>query len=195
MTVKRFLKRRLVKLGLISGGLIAVFFPALTSTAQTSPYPSQIVELSFTDAEGIGDPVGTVTLQDSEYGLILTPSLMGLTPGLHGFHVHENPDCGPADNEGESVPGLAAGGHYDPEETGVHLGPYEDGHLGDLPPLYVDAEGNASTPVLAPRLTVATISDRSLMVHMNGDNFSDTPAPLGGGGARLACGVIADQTL
>jgi Cu-Zn family superoxide dismutase len=28
------------------------------------------------------------------------------------------------------------------------------------------------------------------MVHTGGDNYSDTPAPLGGGGARIACGVI-----
>ncbi|MFK8184726.1 MAG: superoxide dismutase [Cu-Zn] SodC [Phormidesmis sp.] len=158
--------------------------------APASPYVSQTVELTFTDAEGLGDAVGTVTLQDSEYGLILTPALVNLSPGIHGFHIHTNPACGPAEKEGNMVPGLAAGGHFDPEETGVHEGPYGDGHLGDLPPLYVDAEGNANTPILAPRLTVATLANRSLMVHMHGDNFSDDPAPLGGGGPRLACGVI-----
>lgn len=160
-----------------------------------SPYVSQTVELTLTDAEGLGDAVGTVTLQDSEYGLILTPALTNLSPGLHGFHVHVNPACGPAEKEGNMVPGLAAGGHFDPAETGVHEGPYGDGHLGDLPPLYVDAEGNANTPILAPRLTVATIANRSLMVHMHGDNFSDDPAPLGGGGSRLACGVISASTI
>ena len=165
-----------------------------TETAPVSPYVSQTIELTFTDAEGLGDAVGTVTLQDSEYGLILTPALTNLSPGIHGFHVHTNPDCGPAEKDGTIVPGLAAGGHFDPEETGVHEGPYGDGHLGDLPPLYVDAEGNANTPILAPRLTVATLANRSLMIHMHGDNFSDDPAPLGGGGARLACGVITDGT-
>jgi Cu/Zn superoxide dismutase len=42
----------------------------------------------------------------------------------------------------------------------------------------------------APHLTVAEIRGRSIMVHTGGDNYSDTPAPLGGGGARIACGVI-----
>ncbi|HPY41396.1 MAG TPA: superoxide dismutase [Cu-Zn] SodC2, partial [Thiolinea sp.] len=28
------------------------------------------------------------------------------------------------------------------------------------------------------------------MIHMGGDNHADHPAPLGGGGARMVCGVI-----
>jgi len=28
------------------------------------------------------------------------------------------------------------------------------------------------------------------MIHAGGDNYADQPAPLGGGGARVACGVI-----
>ena len=59
-----------------------------------------------------------------------------------------------------------------------------------LPPLFVDAEGSAIQPVLAPRLKMADISGRALMLHAGGDNHADHPAPLGGGGARIACGVI-----
>jgi len=44
--------------------------------------------------------------------------------------------------------------------------------------------------VLAPRLKLADLPGRSLMVHAGGDNHADHPAPLGGGGARVACGVI-----
>jgi Cu-Zn family superoxide dismutase len=63
--------------------------------------------------------------------------------------------------------------------------------LGDLPALYVDEEGNARQPVLAPRLKKEeAIKGRSLMVHAGGDNHADHPQPLGGGGARVACGVI-----
>lgn len=149
------------------------------------------VEMNFTDADGIGATVGTVTLEDSDYGLMLIPNLTNLTPGAHGFHIHTNPDCGPALKEGKVVPGLAAGGHFDPFNTGAHNGPYvEDSHLGDLPPLFVAADGTATIPVLAPRLETSFISGRSLMVHMHGDNFSDDPAPLGGGGPRMACGII-----
>lgn len=54
--------------------------------------------------------------------------------------------------DGKAVAALAAGGHFDPQKTGKHLGPYADGHLGDLPPIYVTADGMANYPVLAPRL-------------------------------------------
>ncbi len=88
------------------------------------------------------------------------------------------------------VPALSAGGHLDPGATNKHGEPWGDGHLGDLPPVYVDASGNAAQPVLAPRLKVADLAGRSLMIHAGGDNHADHPAPLGGGGARVACGVI-----
>jgi Cu-Zn family superoxide dismutase len=88
------------------------------------------------------------------------------------------------------IPGLAAGGHYDPAGSKHHGAPWGDGHLGDLPSLYVDPYGKAVTPVLAPRLKLADLKGRSLMIHAGGDNYSDKPAPLGGGGARVACGVI-----
>ena len=148
------------------------------------------VPIYWTTGLGTGNAVGDIMIRDTRYGAIFTPDLMGLTPGMHGFHVHENPDCGPKEKEGKMVPGLAAGGHYDPDETGRHDGPYGDGHLGDLPPIYVDAGGTATMPVLAPRLSVSDLKGRSLMIHAGGDNFSDQPAKLGGGGPRKACGIV-----
>jgi Cu-Zn family superoxide dismutase len=62
--------------------------------------------------------------------------------------------------------------------------------MGDLPLLVVDADGTATTPVVAPRLRVDAIRGLALMIHAQGDNYSDDPAPLGGGGARIACGII-----
>ncbi len=148
------------------------------------------IKVSLVNEQGIGKEIGTVTASDRKYGLILIPQLGDLTPGLHGFHVHDKPDCSPAMKDGKVVPALAAGGHYDPAHTGRHEGPYGDGHLGDLPALFVSADGKATLPVLAPRLQVADIIGRSLIIHAGGDNYSDTPAPLGGGGDRAACGVV-----
>jgi Cu-Zn family superoxide dismutase len=48
----------------------------------------------------------------------------------------------------------------------------------------------ATNPVLAPRMKMADLKGKALMVHVGGDNHADHPAPLGGGGARMACGVI-----
>jgi Cu-Zn family superoxide dismutase len=149
-----------------------------------------VVTVHLATDTGPGQEVGTIKVQDTAYGALLTPALRDLPPGLHGFHVHEHAHCGPAEKDGKMTPGLAAGNHFDPGKTGKHLGPYGDGHLGDLPPLYVDAEGKAALPVLAPRLKVADLKGRSLMIHAGGDNFSDQPAALGGGGARIACGTV-----
>ncbi|NKB47336.1 MAG: superoxide dismutase [Legionellales bacterium] len=144
------------------------------------------VPMYKTSATGEQTTIGQVTLSDTEYGLLIEPQLTQLLPGLHGFHLHQHPNC---DDHG-----MAAGGHFDPQQTGKHLGPYNaQGHLGDLPPLYTTCEGTANVPTLAPRLHEADVKGLALMIHAGGDNFSDTPEPLGGGGERIACGVIGDQ--
>jgi Cu-Zn family superoxide dismutase len=141
--------------------------------------------------QGVGGPIGTIEFRDSsDFGLLIVPRLHGLIPGAHGFHVHEHPDCAPKVKNGQPVAGLAAGGHYDPGDTGRHEGPVGQGHLGDLPVLLVDADGNTPMAMFAPRLQVPDLVGRSVIVHAGGDNYSDQPKPLGGGGARVACGVI-----
>ena len=148
------------------------------------------VSLNAAEKQGDGSALGTVRIVETPYGLAFYPTLKGLPPGLHGFHVHEKPSCAPADNNGVMTPAQAAGGHLDPAGTKKHGEPWGDGHLGDLPPLYVAAGGTATSPVLGPRLKLADVKNRALMVHAGGDNHADHPAPLGGGGARFACGVV-----
>jgi Cu-Zn family superoxide dismutase len=148
------------------------------------------VPMQTVDEKGTGTSVGQVVISETPYGLVFTPSLTGLPQGLHGFHVHENPSCASKEQNGKMTAAMAAGGHYDPAGTKQHGLPWGNGHLGDLPALYVDAKGNANNPVLAPRLKMNDVKGRSLMVHAGGDNHSDHPATLGGGGARIACGVI-----
>lgn len=148
-----------------------------------------VVKMNRITDQGIAQDMGRVTLTDTKYGLLIVPMLNGLKPGIPGFHVHEKADCGPGMKEGTVKAGIAAGGHFDPAGTGKHEGPYGEGHMGDLPALFVDQDGKAATPVLAPRLKLADIKGRSLMIHQGGDNYSDKPE-LGGGGARVACGII-----
>lgn len=151
---------------------------------------ASVVKMHAVDANGVGKEIGEITLSETRYGLVLTPALTGLPPGLHGFHIHENPSCEPGVKDGKPGAALAAGGHYDPHKTGRHGLPWGDGHLGDLPPLFVDEQGNAVQPVLAPRLKADDLKGRALMVHAGGDNHADHPEPLGGGGARVACGTF-----
>ncbi|WP_422639283.1 superoxide dismutase [Cu-Zn] SodC [Undibacterium umbellatum] len=148
------------------------------------------VNMNQVSETGVGTKLGQVVVSESKYGLVLTPALAGLTPGLHGFHIHQNADCSSKEKDGKMIPALGAGGHYDPENSNRHGTPWGDGHMGDLPALYVDASGNAAQPVLAPRLKMADLKGRSLMIHIGGDNHSDHPAVLGGGGARVVCGAF-----
>jgi len=149
-----------------------------------------VVSMNLVNEQGIGKGIGTITISEGATGLVFLPQLSDLTPGVHGFHVHQNHDCAAGVKEGKQVPGLAAGGHYDPANAAKHEGPHGKGHLGDLPSLTVGADGKATTAVTAPRLKMADVKGRSLMIHAGGDNYADQPAPLGGGGARVACGVI-----
>lgn len=170
---------------------IGVNVLAVCGVAVAAPSGASVtVTMNAVDAQGVGASVGTILLQDSKNGLILIPNLKGLVPGEHGFHVHENPDCGPKEKDGKMTAALAAGGHFDPLATGKHLGPHGGGHRGDLPKLEVAGDGTATKTMHLEGVSLVDVRNRSIMIHAGGDNYADSPAPLGGGGARVACGVI-----
>lgn len=138
---------------------------------------------------GVGKKIGYVYLSDTPDGLLLEPDLCEIPPGEHGFHIHEFGDVEPRNG----TPGGMAGQHYDPENTGVHLGPYRNGHRGDLPRLTADSNGTCKTPVMAPRLRLEEVKGRALVVHSGGDNYSDHPLPNGGGKSRIVGGIITND--
>lgn len=163
----------------------------LLVAASSHANESRDVEMHWVSDEGVEESIGTITLEDTEHGLLLTPDLSGIAPGVYGFHVHQEASCEPGENDaGEMAAAQQAGGHYDPEDTGRHEGPYGEGHLGDQPVLIANEDEKATLPVLAPRLSLDDMNGRSLMIHAGGDNYSDDPEPLGGGGGRMACGVV-----
>jgi superoxide dismutase, Cu-Zn family len=169
-----------MKILLMLVGLLAI--PAISFSAEVPIF-------AITD-EGVGKQIGTIQASDSKWGLLLKPNLSDLPPGAHGFHVHEHANCAAADKDGKMTAGHAAGSHFDTEKGRKHDGPYGNGHLGDLPILYVEPDGKATTPVLAPRLKVADLSGKSLMIHKGGDNYNNQPDPMGGGAGRIACGPV-----
>ena len=147
------------------------------------------IDIHSISNDGIGESIGTLLARDSQNGLVITPSLTGLSEGEHGFHLHAGTSCQAAFNdENVSIAGLAAKGHWDPDDTNTHSGPFGDGHRGDLSRLIVNADGSTTTEVVAPRLNTADLRGKALIVHAGGDTYSDVP-PLGGGGARIACGI------
>lgn len=170
---------------------LSMLVTALALAGASSAALAEDVKMSFLTPEGVGKSAGTITLKDTKAGLQFTPHLKGLPPGERGFHVHEKGSCDPGMVNGKTAPGGGAGGHLDPKGTKAHKGPMAtDGHQGDLPFITVAADGSATKTVVAPHLKLADVKGRALMIHAGGDNYSDKPEPLGGGGARLVCGVV-----
>ena len=152
------------------------------------------VEMNAIALKGVGAPLGTIEVAAfPNGGVVFTPNLKGLPPGPHGFHVHEFANCGAKEKDGKMSAGEMAGGHWDPQKTKAHGGATGNGHMGDLPPITVDAQGNARTGVVAPRLALKDMKNKALVIHAGGDNASDKPQPNGGGGERIACGVVAGK--
>ena len=169
----------------MSGFVLAA---ALAGTAHAAELKADIHQVT---AAGTGDSVGTVTITDASGGAMIKTALKGLPAGQHGFHVHENGSCAPGTANNQPVPAGAAGGHFDPAKTGKHEGPEGAGHLGDMPRLQVGADGSAAVTLTAPHIKdVSALKGKAVMIHANGDNYSDQPAPLGGGGGRIACGLL-----
>jgi Cu-Zn family superoxide dismutase len=125
---------------------------------------------------------GEITLRATEGGLLFGGKITGLSPGVHGFHVHDAGDCSAPDAS-------SAKGHYNP--TGKPHG----NHAGDLPDLIADATGTAQPVFQASDLHLGEgpggISGRALVVHADPDDHVSQPA--GNSGRRIACGVIGSE--
>ena len=166
----------------VSDGQRADLFRVFLSWAENPTVAT--IQVRNTSADSVGKHIGTIKAQNTEISvagrkeqaLLLTPDLRDLPPGPHAFHIHSKPDCGSAEKEGVMVAGLAAGPHLFLEAGGKTYG-Y---HLGDLPDLIVAADGTATNAVLAPRLTLADLLNRSIMVHSTQSDSS----------GRQACGVV-----
>jgi|SRR5882724_11167423 len=171
----------------LSSLVIAALLGAVTPALAAKPVK---VTLNFITADGVGKPAGTVTIKETKDGVTLATDLKGLPPGEHGFHVHEKASCDPADKEGKKTAGQGAGGHFDPDATKAHKGPGGGGHKGDLPKLEVTDKGVSKQKLEVKGLTLADFTGHALMLHAGGDNYADAPKPLGGGGERIACGVV-----
>ncbi|QGY48043.1 superoxide dismutase family protein [Maribellus comscasis] len=131
------------------------------------------------------DVKGIVTFTESSTGVVtVIADLEGLTPGKHGFHIHQYGDCTKPD-------GTSAGGHFNPEHKD-HGGPTDmDRHVGDLGNIEAGEDGTAHIELTDTMLKLngaSSIIGRGIIVHAGEDDL--TSQPTGAAGARVACGVI-----
>lgn len=170
----------------------------VTGTGDEAPVDGA-VEVAMVGVDGA--EVGTVTLTPEDGATRVEADVDGLEPGFHGFHIHDVGVCDPGAPDG---PFTTANGHYAGE------GATHGDHDGDMPSLYVNADGNASLTTSLDTFTAEELAagdGAAVMIHIDADNFanvpdrytsSETEAPgpddmtnsTGDAGDRAACGVI-----
>ncbi len=137
-----------------------------------------------------GQDMGSATLTEGPRGLVMRVQAKGLTPGWHGLHFHEKADCSSADFK-------SAGGHMHHDMPAAHgLLNAGGNETGDLPNLYVAADGTANADMFTPwvsltdtaRAALLDADGSALVIHAAADDYASQP--IGGAGARVACAVI-----
>jgi Cu-Zn family superoxide dismutase len=151
----------------------------------SSSGPAAVAQLNPTQGNKTS---GTVSFTQQGDKVVMDAKIAGLTPGLHGFHIHEKGDCSAPD-------AMSAGGHFNP--AGMQHGDpaHAQHHAGDFGNLTADASGNASMQMTLPpgQATLAkdapnSIVGKGLIVHADPDDLKTQPT--GNSGKRVACGVI-----
>lgn len=127
---------------------------------------------------------GEVTFEQTKQGVRVHVKAKGLTPGPHGFHIHERGDCSEPDFS-------SAGDHYAPHSH-PHGPPGTMSHAGDLGNIEASADGEAEQSIVTQQLVseqdLRAIIGKAVIIHAQADDF--TTQPSGASGARVACGVI-----
>ena len=139
-----------------------------------------------------GARVGHAVLTQGPTGLLIRIEAEGLTPGWHGVHIHATGQC--------EAPFTSAGSHVnhgDPQPPHGLLNPRGPDD-GDLPNIFADATGEVRAEVFTSRARIAAdgpgqwlwdADGSALVIHAGADDH--VSQPIGGAGARVACGVMA----
>ncbi|KAL3993815.1 Superoxide dismutase [Cu-Zn] [Acanthocheilonema viteae] len=124
---------------------------------------------------------------------IINGEIKGLTPGLHGFHIHQY---------GDTTNGcISAGPHFNPHNK-THGGPTDEiRHVGDLGNIVAGADGTAHIDISDKQVQLLgpnSIIGRSIVVHADEDDLGkgvgdkkNESLKTGNAGARVACGIVA----
>lgn len=152
-----------------------------TGESAAAPVNNAVAVLSPAGGSNVGGVVHFTKVAD---GVRITADITGLTPGKHGFHIHEYGDCSASD-------ATSAGGHYNP--TGAQHGSPTDAerHVGDLGNVEADTSGVAHYDRVDSMVKLNgehSVVGLAVIVHAGEDDF--TSQPTGNAGARVACGTI-----
>src|SRR5690606_20913289 len=113
--------------------------------------------------------LGIIRLDQKEDHLHVTGTVTNLTPGKHGFHIHEFGDL-------RSPDGTSAGDHFSLEGQ-KHGAPHDEGsHAGDLGNIEANKEGNATVDIKVKGLKLHFVVGRTIVVHAGEDDLKSQPS-------------------
>ncbi|KAJ3693063.1 hypothetical protein LUZ60_012158 [Juncus effusus] len=140
--------------------------------------------------KGTSEVEGVVTLVQEEDGpTTVSVKITGLTPGLHGFHLHEF---------GDTTNGcISTGPHFNPNGL-THGAPQDEiRHAGDLGNVVANSEGVAEATIVDNQIPLSgtnSVVGRAFVVHELEDDLGkgghELSLSTGNAGGRLACGVV-----
>jgi Cu-Zn family superoxide dismutase len=166
---------------LICGGAIVAAFLLISPFASAGDVTKAIAVLHPTAGSNV---TGTITFTKAGEEVKVVADLTGLTPGKHGFHIHEFGDCSSPDAK-------SAGGHFNPYHHQHGAPDAADRHAGDLGNIEADASGKAHLEWSDKIMKLSgddSIVGHAVIVHDKADDLKTQPT--GDAGGRLACGVI-----
>ena len=163
---------------LITVFALSFFFPSLA-------YAAPKVESSIINSQG--KKIGKAQFKENKEGLEMSVKVSGLTPGVHGMHIHDIGKCTAPDFK-------SAGPHFNPESKKHGKESPEGFHAGDLPNLVVAGNGRGKINVLIPGLSfkgkgaILKPGKTAIVIHAGPDDEKTDPS--GNSGDRIACGVL-----
>ncbi len=154
-----------------------------------TPTSQKVAQTTLAPTQG-NSTTGSVTFTTQADGVSVVASIVELSEGKHGFHIHENGDCSAPD-------GTSAGGHFNPQGTphGSPDAPAAQRHVGDLGNIIVDASSSGKYERVDKVISLSSadsIVGKAVIIHSGEDDL--TSQPTGNAGSRLACGVIELQS-
>jgi superoxide dismutase, Cu-Zn family len=153
-----------------------------SAAAPAGPPATGVAEIKPTKGNKVS---GTVTFNEKDGKTEVVVDLKGLTPGEHGFHVHETGDCSAPDAK-------SAGDHFNPDKAEHGAPDAAAHHTGDLGNVTADKSGAAKVTTTVDFLTVNagphSVVGKAVIVHCNADDLKSQPA--GNAGPRVGCGVV-----
>ena len=162
--------------------LLAAFSTCFLPIAVSAEPTSAVAVL---EAKSNSKVSGKLDFAEKDGSVTISGTISGLTPGKHGFHIHEIGDCSASD-------GSSAGGHFNPTKHDHGAPDSALRHLGDLGNIDASESGVTEINIHDSEISLSgaqTIVGRSIVIHQNADDLKTQPS--GASGDRIACGVIA----